>query len=54
MEKDNYFVNAQLDLYFQRNLKNNQLLIVNVVGTYIGSKSNRIYQEERSNVMEAD
>ncbi|MDU1903561.1 MAG: TonB-dependent receptor [Dysgonomonas sp.] len=35
-----------LDLYFQKNLKNEQLLIFNVVGTYITSTSNRQYTEE--------
>lgn len=34
-----------LDLYFQRNLKNDQLIIFNVVGTYIDSKNNRRYNE---------
>lgn len=36
-----------MDLYFQKNLKNNQLLIFNVVGTYINSHSTRLYQEGR-------
>lgn len=36
-----------LDVYFQRNLKNDQLVIVNLVGTYIDSKNSRIYQEWR-------
>lgn len=36
-----------LDLYFQRNLKNDQLVIVNVVGTYINSKNGRMYNEWR-------
>ncbi len=36
-----------LDLYYQRNLKNDQLLIFNVVGTYISSNSKRTYQEHR-------
>ena len=38
-----------LDLYFQRNLKNNQLLIFNAVGTYINSKSTRTYQRKQEN-----
>lgn len=38
-----------LDLYFQRNLKNNQQLIFNVVGTYIDTDSRRIYQEKEEN-----
>lgn len=37
-----------LDLYFQKNLKKNQLLILNVVGTYIDSKSTRLYTEQRN------
>lgn len=36
-----------LDLYFQKNLRNEQLLIFNIVGTYINSKSSRLYQEHR-------
>ncbi len=36
-----------LDLYFQRNLKNQQFLILNVVGTYINSNSERFYKETR-------
>lgn len=43
-----------LDLYFQKNLRNGQLLIFNLVGTYIGTKNTRVYQEERDNVMETD
>ena len=34
-----------LDLYFQRNLKNDQLIIVDAVGTYMDSKSTRLYQQ---------
>lgn len=34
-----------LDLYYQRNLKNKQLLIFNVVGTLIDSKSTHDYNE---------
>jgi hypothetical protein len=36
-----------LDLYYQRNLKNDQLIIFNAVGTYIDSKSTRLYEERR-------
>lgn len=43
-----------LDLYFYRNLKNGQSLIFNVVGTYIDTKSTRIYQEKREDVFETD
>lgn len=38
-----------LDLYYQRNLKNRQLLIFNVVGTYIDSKSEHNYSESIDN-----
>ncbi len=43
-----------LDFYFQRNLKHNQQLIFNVVGTYIDTDSRRIYQESLDNNMETD
>lgn len=43
-----------LDLYFQKNLKNDQLLIFNVVGTYIDSKSIRLYQERREDNLTTD
>jgi len=43
-----------LDLYYQQNLKNNQSLIFNIVGTYINTKNTRIYQEQREDVMETD
>ncbi len=36
-----------LDLYYQRNLKKEQLVILNVVGTYIDSKNSRLYNEWR-------
>lgn len=36
-----------LDLYYQRNLKKEQLVILNVVGTYINSTNNRFYNEWR-------
>lgn len=39
-----------LDLYYQHNLKNRQLLIFNVVGTWIDSKSTHNYQENLSDV----
>jgi len=35
-----------LDLYFQRNLKHDQLIIINAVGTYMDSKSTRLYKQE--------
>ena len=34
-----------LDLYYQRNLKNKQLIIFNIMGTHIASTNRRIYQE---------
>lgn len=37
-----------LDVYFQKNLKNEQLIILNVVGTYIDSKSTRLYTEHQN------
>ena len=37
-----------LDLYYQRNFKNDQLIVVNAVGTYMDSKSTRMYQQERA------
>lgn len=43
-----------LDLYFQKNLKNEQLLIFNIVGTYINSKSTRLYQEHRKEKLTTD
>ncbi|MFV0539464.1 MAG: carboxypeptidase-like regulatory domain-containing protein [Dysgonomonas sp.] len=43
-----------LDLYFQKNLKNEQLLIFNIVGTYINTKSTRLYQERRENNLTTD
>jgi len=43
-----------LDLYYQHNLKNDQLIIVNVVGTYIDSRSTRLYQERRNNQLSTD
>lgn len=43
-----------LDLYYQRNLKNDQLLIFNLVGTYIDSKSTRSYQERRNSILNTD
>jgi len=38
-----------LDLYYQRNLKNNQLIIVNAVGTYMDSKSTRLFEQYPTN-----
>ncbi len=43
-----------LDLYYQRNLKKNQLLIFNLVGTYIDSKNRHNYYESIDNVPLSD
>lgn len=42
------------DLYYQRNLKNRQLLIFNIVGTYIDSKSEHNYYESINNASISD
>ena len=39
--------NPSLDIYYQRNLKNEQALIFNVVGTYNKSFSDRLYTESK-------
>lgn len=36
-----------IDLYFQRTLKNKQAVILNVVGTYIDSREERLYNESK-------
>lgn len=43
-----------LDIYYQHNLKNEQLLIFNVVGTYLDTKNTRIYQEKKDGILETD
>lgn len=43
-----------LDLYYQQTLPHKQLLVFNLVGTYIGSESGRLYQERRDNQLLAD
>lgn len=43
-----------LDLYFQRDLKNEQSLIVNAVGTYIGTDSRRVYREGRADSFDTE
>ncbi|MDR0844198.1 MAG: carboxypeptidase-like regulatory domain-containing protein [Tannerella sp.] len=43
-----------LDLYYQENLRNNQTLVVNVVGTYNGTDETRIYRESREDAMLTD
>lgn len=49
-----YSNSPSLDIYYQRNLKNEQLLIFNVVGTYINSRNSRTYQESRGNLTTTD
>ncbi len=43
-----------VDIYYERNFKNNKLLIFNLVGTYINSKNKRIYQEKTENIFDGD
>lgn len=43
-----------LDLYYQRDLKNDQVLVFNMVGTYNKTKSARIYQESRGDQLLTD
>lgn len=43
-----------LDLYYQRNLKNEQTLVFNVVGTYNRTSSHRFYQESRGEELLTD
>ena len=43
-----------LDLYYQRNLKNDQTLVFNLVGTYSSEKSKRLYQESRDELLLTD
>lgn len=43
-----------LDVYFQKNLKNNQLLILNAVGTYFDTRTTRTYQESLANDLITD
>ncbi|MDR2859623.1 MAG: TonB-dependent receptor family protein [Mediterranea sp.] len=40
-----------LDLYYQQNMKKDQTLVLNIVGTYIYTDNTRIYQESRDGVM---
>lgn len=43
-----------LDLYVQRNLKNNQAIIVNAVGTYICTYDDRTYEEKKHSDITTD
>ncbi|MDR2763559.1 MAG: carboxypeptidase-like regulatory domain-containing protein [Tannerella sp.] len=46
--------NLALDLYYQENLKNDQTLVVNLVGTNNRADNNRIYTESRDGVYLTD
>ncbi len=43
-----------LDLYYSRSMKNNQMLIFNVVGTYINSSINQVYLEKKGDEVITD
>jgi hypothetical protein len=43
-----------LDLYYQHSLKNKQTIVANVVGTYIGTNSDQIYQVSKNGQTVAD
>lgn len=43
-----------LDVYLQRNLKNNQSLILNAVGTYIHTYDDRTYEEKKHSKIATD
>ena len=43
-----------LDLYYQQNLKNEQTLVFNVVGTFNKTDNSRIYQESRDDIILTD
>ncbi len=43
-----------LDLYYQHNLKNDQTIVLNAVGTYNSTDNNRIYQESRDEIVLTD
>lgn len=53
-EEDSKYYRPALDLYYQRNLKNDQTLVFNVVGTYNKSNSTRVYQESRNEELLTD
>ncbi|MDR1981091.1 MAG: carboxypeptidase-like regulatory domain-containing protein [Tannerellaceae bacterium] len=44
-----YSSRPAIDLYYQENMKNDQTLIVNLVGTYNYTDNSRIYRESREN-----
>jgi hypothetical protein len=43
-----------LDLYYQENLKHDQTLVFNLVGTYHATDNNRVYTESRSGIYLTD
>ncbi len=43
-----------VDLYYQQNLKNDQTIVFNVVGTYNYTDNTRIYQESRDDILLTD
>ncbi|MDR2139305.1 MAG: carboxypeptidase-like regulatory domain-containing protein, partial [Tannerella sp.] len=43
-----------LDLYYQENLKNDQILVLNLVGAYLHTNSNRMYRESRTDLLLTD
>lgn len=50
-----YKTNAPLlDLYYERNLKNQQLIIVNLIGRYAYNKSDYNFQERRDDILYTD
>lgn len=50
-EKEN---SPSIDLYYQHSLKNKQTLVINVVGTYIDSHSERTYSESKNEELLTD
>lgn len=50
----NSWSRPSLDLYYQRALKDDQLLVFNIVGTYNREKSRRLYQESLDNEVLTD
>lgn len=50
----NDYQTPAIDLYYQRNLKHEQTLVFNVVGTYNSTRSHRFYQEGREGELLTD
>ena len=48
------FHRPALDLYYQRNMKNDQTLVLNMVGTYNSTDETRFYQESLNNEILTD